>query len=285
MTEDSSQKLRDLLFFKGFEEVASGIAKRQGISMERARAILAAGTRRAGTAARKKNPALNRVQGGKHNPIKKAVILGRTYDQPIPMPMLPNGMPDWNAPDINSYVSLLLDGSPKLKGRVVVLHRLANGMYTIAVDGEHAKDPEDRDKDKNKLRKERDGEMSDQDNYDTSVGENVILRSLSSFNRKIMKSFPYGKAVRPDYVGNRYSYFMLKGGKAIACPRGFGPLHPRAKVIEFADPVSSLFQKSIIPGIYEEHDRHIDNHGLYMDEKNFIDETIDLALRNKSLYR
>lgn len=47
----------------GFEQVAEGIARRQHVSMDRARAMLAAGTRRAGAAARKANPRLNRVKG------------------------------------------------------------------------------------------------------------------------------------------------------------------------------------------------------------------------------
>lgn len=47
----------------GFERVAKGIARRQGVSLERARAMLAAGTRRAGAAARRRNPRLNRVRG------------------------------------------------------------------------------------------------------------------------------------------------------------------------------------------------------------------------------
>lgn len=47
----------------GFKAVASKIAKKQGISKERASAELAAGTRRAGAKARKANPRLNRVKG------------------------------------------------------------------------------------------------------------------------------------------------------------------------------------------------------------------------------
>lgn len=47
----------------GFQAVQANIAKRQGISNERAGAILAAGSRRAGKAARAKNPRLNRVKG------------------------------------------------------------------------------------------------------------------------------------------------------------------------------------------------------------------------------
>ena len=47
----------------GFEQTAENIARRQGVSLERAKAMLAAGTRRAGAAARKANPRLNRVKG------------------------------------------------------------------------------------------------------------------------------------------------------------------------------------------------------------------------------
>jgi hypothetical protein len=48
-----------------FQTVAKGIASKQGVSMKRASAILAAGTRRAGASARRKNPKLNRVKGYK----------------------------------------------------------------------------------------------------------------------------------------------------------------------------------------------------------------------------
>lgn len=47
----------------GFAAVASKIARKQGVSKARASAILAASTRRAGSAARKANPRLNRVKG------------------------------------------------------------------------------------------------------------------------------------------------------------------------------------------------------------------------------
>jgi hypothetical protein len=47
----------------GFKKVAAGIARRQGVSMKRARGMLAAGTRRASKAARRRNPRLNRVKG------------------------------------------------------------------------------------------------------------------------------------------------------------------------------------------------------------------------------
>lgn len=47
----------------GFDAVAESMAKRQGISKERASAELAASTRRASASAKKKNPRLKRVKG------------------------------------------------------------------------------------------------------------------------------------------------------------------------------------------------------------------------------
>jgi hypothetical protein len=47
-----------------FKSVQAGIAKRQGISSERAGAILAAGSRNASAAAKRKNPKLKKVMGG-----------------------------------------------------------------------------------------------------------------------------------------------------------------------------------------------------------------------------
>ena len=47
----------------GFKNAAEEIAHREGISIERARAILAAGARGASAAAHKRNPRLNRVRG------------------------------------------------------------------------------------------------------------------------------------------------------------------------------------------------------------------------------
>lgn len=46
----------------GFKAVQSKIAKKQGVSKERAGAILAAATRGASAAAKKKNPRLKRVK-------------------------------------------------------------------------------------------------------------------------------------------------------------------------------------------------------------------------------
>jgi hypothetical protein len=46
-----------------FKSVASGMAKKQGISKERASAELAASTRNASKAAKKKNPNLKKVKG------------------------------------------------------------------------------------------------------------------------------------------------------------------------------------------------------------------------------
>lgn len=47
----------------GFAKVQAKIAKQQGISRERAGAILAAGSRNASAAAKRKNPRLKRVSG------------------------------------------------------------------------------------------------------------------------------------------------------------------------------------------------------------------------------
>lgn len=47
----------------GFEAAQKKIAKKQGISMERAGAILAAGARKASKAAVKANPRLKRISG------------------------------------------------------------------------------------------------------------------------------------------------------------------------------------------------------------------------------
>lgn len=47
----------------GFAVAARRIARKQGISMERARAILAAGARGASPAAKRRNPRLKKVKG------------------------------------------------------------------------------------------------------------------------------------------------------------------------------------------------------------------------------
>ena len=49
----------------GFKKAASMIAKKQGVSKERAGAILAAGARKASPAAVKANPRLKKVSGMK----------------------------------------------------------------------------------------------------------------------------------------------------------------------------------------------------------------------------
>jgi len=45
----------------GFQKVAAGIARRSGVSMEAAGAILAASSRKASAKAKRKNPRLKRV--------------------------------------------------------------------------------------------------------------------------------------------------------------------------------------------------------------------------------
>ena len=47
----------------GFQKVAANIAKKQGISSGKAKAILAGSTRGASAAAKKANPRLKRVKG------------------------------------------------------------------------------------------------------------------------------------------------------------------------------------------------------------------------------
>jgi len=47
----------------GFKAVQNKIAQQEGVSTDRAGAILAAATRRASPAARKANPRLNKVKG------------------------------------------------------------------------------------------------------------------------------------------------------------------------------------------------------------------------------
>ena len=84
----------------------------------------------------------------------KSVPMGRVYDQPLPMPMLASGLPDWEAPDLMSYVLFNINNEKSnLHGRSVVLQRMANGLYRIASES-YTKHPEDRDKDIAKLRKE-----------------------------------------------------------------------------------------------------------------------------------
>jgi hypothetical protein len=47
----------------GFKAVAKSISRREGVSQERANAMLAASSRRASPAAKKANPALKKVSG------------------------------------------------------------------------------------------------------------------------------------------------------------------------------------------------------------------------------
>lgn len=56
---------------RGFKAVQKEIAKKQGVSMEAAGAILAAGARKASPAAKKANPNLYKVSGVKKPAPKK----------------------------------------------------------------------------------------------------------------------------------------------------------------------------------------------------------------------
>ena len=49
----------------GFDKAAKSVARREGISQDRANAIIAAGARKASPAAVRKNPALAKVSGVK----------------------------------------------------------------------------------------------------------------------------------------------------------------------------------------------------------------------------
>jgi hypothetical protein len=63
----------------GFERVAGQVAKKQGVSKERARKIVAAGARKASKKAVKANPRLKRVSG-----VKKAsepIVSARSREQ------------------------------------------------------------------------------------------------------------------------------------------------------------------------------------------------------------
>lgn len=56
----------------GFAAVAGSIEKKEGVSKDEADAMLAASTRHAGKKARRANPHLNKVKGGKNNPFSSA---------------------------------------------------------------------------------------------------------------------------------------------------------------------------------------------------------------------
>jgi hypothetical protein len=47
----------------GFEKAAASVSRREGVTPDRARAIIAAGARKASPAAKRANPRLNRVKG------------------------------------------------------------------------------------------------------------------------------------------------------------------------------------------------------------------------------
>lgn len=60
----------------GFKNVAAGIARRQGVSVQEASAELAASSRKASAKAKRKNPRLLRV-GGSHSKVASALAKGR----------------------------------------------------------------------------------------------------------------------------------------------------------------------------------------------------------------
>ena len=109
----------------GFKAVANKISAKEGISQERASAILAASTRRAGKSARKANPRLNRV--------KKSLSLGDLFETAAMLPRMLNGEHDWDGARKNSFVMIRINNKKSdLDGRHVILERTENGTYRIA---------------------------------------------------------------------------------------------------------------------------------------------------------
>lgn len=49
----------------GFKAAAKSVSQREGLPMDRANAIIAAGARKASPAAKRANPALNKVKGSR----------------------------------------------------------------------------------------------------------------------------------------------------------------------------------------------------------------------------
>ena len=100
----------------GFKAVANKISAKEGISQERASAILAASTRRAGKSARKANPRLNRV--------KKSLSLGDLFETAAMLPRMLNGEHDWDGARKNSFVMIRINNKKSdLDGRHVILER------------------------------------------------------------------------------------------------------------------------------------------------------------------
>lgn len=60
-----------------FKKAAASIEKKSGVGKDEADAILASSTRNASKSARKANPNLNNVKGGKNNPFKSALNAGK----------------------------------------------------------------------------------------------------------------------------------------------------------------------------------------------------------------
>ena len=75
----------------GFKAVQNQIAKREGVSKKQAGAILAAATRRASPAAKRKNPRLNRVKGQK---MEKENIVEETKETQVEEQVAPVAAPE-----------------------------------------------------------------------------------------------------------------------------------------------------------------------------------------------
>ena len=129
--------------------------------------------------------------------MRKSVPMGYSFDNPMPIPFHDDGLPNWDGVPHGCFTSLPMDNGP-LKGKVVVLHRLQNGMYIISPDGK-LNNPQNRDKDKGKLRKER-PEVATDDNYGTEMTEKSLRRMRKGFSEKLRDEFLILAGYKPQQL-------------------------------------------------------------------------------------
>ena len=129
--------------------------------------------------------------------MRKSVPMGYSFDNPMPIPFHDDGLPNWDGVPHGCFASLPMDNGP-LKGKVVVLHRLQNGMYIISPDGKLS-NPQNRDKDKGKLRKER-PEVATDDNYGTEMTEKSLRRMRKGFSEKLRDEFLILAGYKPQQL-------------------------------------------------------------------------------------
>lgn len=129
--------------------------------------------------------------------MRKSVPMGYSFDNPMPIPFHDDGLPNWDGVPHGCFTSLPMDNGP-LKGKVVVLHRLQNGMYIISPDGK-LNNPQNRDKDKGKLRKER-PEVATDDNYGTEMTEKSLRGMRKGFSEKLRDEFLILAGYKPQQL-------------------------------------------------------------------------------------